>query len=174
MSTDTPTGPALSEPTVITRPEQPYAAITGDVTMQQIAALAGRTPEVFAWLAERGIQPAGAPFLRYLAIDMERTLKIETGVPVATPVTGSGEVRGGVLPAGKYLYAVHTGHPDRLEPATGAFLAWAREHALDFDHADTPDGDQWGCRLEVYQTDPHGPMEQWQTELVFRLADPGN
>jgi effector-binding domain-containing protein len=168
------TEPALTGPTVVTRPEQPYVAITGEVTMQQIAALADRTPEVFAWLAERGITPAGPPFLRYRVIDMERTLRIETGVPVPAPVTGSGDVHGGVLPAGRYLTATHSGHPDGLERATGVFLSWADEHGLAFDRTDTPDGDQWACRLEVYKDEPGTPMEQWETDLVFRLADPGN
>jgi effector-binding domain-containing protein len=170
MSTDV----SMTEPVVITRAEQPYAAITGDVTMPEIGDLARRTQEVFDWLAAHGVKPAGAPFLRYLVIDMERTLRIQTGVPVGTPVTGSGDVHGGVLPAGRYLTATHTGHPDRLEPATGAFLDWAAGHGLEFDHRDTPEGDAWECRLEVYQSEPDVPMDQWVTDLVFRLADPGN
>jgi effector-binding domain-containing protein len=174
MSTDL----SLTEPVEITRPEQPYLAITGDVTMSQIGALAGRTAEVYAWLAEHGLSPAGPPFLRYLVIDMERTLRIEAGVPVEAPVpaslTGPGDVQGGVLPAGRYLTATHTGHPDRLKPATAAFLAWAEEHGLHFDHVDTPEGDRWACRLEVYKDEPGEPMEQWETDLVFRLAGPGN
>jgi hypothetical protein len=44
---------------------------------------------------------------------------------------------------------------------------------LTWDKQDTPAGERWGCRLEIY---PVNPAEQpdpakWETELVFRLAD---
>ena len=33
------------------------------------------------------------------------------------------------------------------------------------------DGDTWGCRLEVYKSDPIDTpdMNEWETELLFRL-----
>jgi hypothetical protein len=42
---------------------------------------------VFAWLRERNIPPAGPPFWKYNAIDMDRLLEVEVGVPVAAPWT---------------------------------------------------------------------------------------
>ncbi len=47
---------ATSEPALVRRPEQPYAAIYGVVTMDTIALIADRLPGVFGWLAERGIR----------------------------------------------------------------------------------------------------------------------
>ena len=57
-------------------------------------------PELFGWLASNGIAPSGPPFIRYLVIDMAGELQIELGVPVGAPVTGSGRIQPGVLPAG--------------------------------------------------------------------------
>ena len=42
-------------PSIVERPEQPYVAISGLVTMQTVGAIADRLPEVFVWLAEHGL-----------------------------------------------------------------------------------------------------------------------
>ena len=157
-------------PTVETRTDRPYAAIPVSVTMQQLGSVVPPlTARVFDWLAAQGVAPAGPPFWRYVVIDMENELKIETGVCVASQVEGNAEVTVGVLPAGRYATVVHPGHPDTLVTATRDLLDWATERGLDWD----ADGDEWGCRLEEYLSDPAEvpDMEQWQTRLAFRLRD---
>jgi hypothetical protein len=53
----------LGEAQVIERTAQPYVAIRAQVTMPTLGTvLPGLHPRVFAWLGERGIPPAGAPF----------------------------------------------------------------------------------------------------------------
>jgi len=54
-----------------------------------------RLGEVFAWLGKQGIAPAGAPFIRYLVIDMDALLDSELGVPVATALSGDGCISAG-------------------------------------------------------------------------------
>ncbi len=50
-------------PIVAERPAQPYVAIRAQVTMQTMdSVLVPLMPQVFAWLGERGIPPAGPPF----------------------------------------------------------------------------------------------------------------
>ena len=155
------------------RPAQPYVAIRRTITMQTFPEVADRLPELFGWLAARGIAPAGAPFFRYLVIDMERELDDEAGVPVAAPVDGEGEVLAGALPAGRYAVTTHVGHPDELIAVTGAFLDQAAAQGLRPDRADTARGEQWGCRLEELHTDPaeQPDMNKWETKLAFRLVD---
>jgi len=162
-----------SRPGIVERPEQPYVGIRGTVTMQTIAQIADRLPDVFGWLGTCGIVPAGAPFFRYLRIDMDRELEIEVGVPVAAPVPGEGDVRPGVLPAGRYANVTHTGHPNELLGVTAELLAWADAEGLAWDREDSPEGERWGARLEVYHTDPRDEpdLTKWETELLFRLAD---
>jgi effector-binding domain-containing protein len=162
-----------AEPAVVTRSEQPTVGITGAVTMRTIPTIADRIPEVFGWLAARGIEPAGAPFLRYHVIDASRELLIEAGVPVAAPVDGDGEVRPGVLPGGRYATIVHIGRPDELIGVTALLLDWATAQGLSWDVTDTDAGERWGCRLEIFNSDPAVVPDpaQWETELAFRLAD---
>jgi effector-binding domain-containing protein len=160
-------------PRIVERAEQPYVAVSGRVTMQTIGAIADRLPEVFAWLGARGLEPAGAPFFKYDLIDMERQLEVGAGVLVAAAAAGDGEVVAGVLPAGRYASLTHVGHPDELVEATTALLDWAAQQGLAWDMNETPEGQRWGCRLEVYKTDPaeQPDMSKWEMELLFRLAD---
>jgi effector-binding domain-containing protein len=110
----------ITEPKLEQRAEQPYAAIPIRVTMSQIGSVCPPlVGEVFGWLGKHGVAPKGAPFFRYLVIDMAGELEMEVGVPVATAVAGDDRVKGGVFPAGRYATLVHTGPYPALEGATG-------------------------------------------------------
>lgn len=165
----------LTTPEAVTQAARPYVAIGATVTMESIGdvvpALLG---EVMAW-AEDHAAPAGPPFVRYLVIDMDRALVLEVGVPVHEPVRdATGRIEPGLLPAGRYLRATHTGPFDLLVEATGRFLDWAAEHDLTFDAWDTDEGQAWAARLEHYPTDPVAEPDpaRWETVLEFRLATP--
>jgi effector-binding domain-containing protein len=160
-------------PEIVTRAEQPYVAIRGQVTMAEIGPFAVRTGEVFAWLGARGLDPVGAPFLKYNVIDMMAQLELDNGVPVAAPVEGDGDVIAGVLPAGRYATVTHVGHPSELAGATEALLDWAAGQGLGWDMSPDDRGERWGSRLEIYLTDPREEpdMSKWVTQLAFRLAD---
>lgn len=172
-----------TEPSIVHRSAQPYLAIRGTVTPQTISAIADRLPEVFGWLAAHGIEPAGAPFLRYDVIDPDGSLKMQAGVPVATEATGDADVVAGagaglevtaeVLPAGRYATVTHVGHPDQLPTVVAALLEWAASQGLRWDMTRTDQGERWGCRLEVYHTDPREEPDphKWETDLLFRLVD---
>jgi effector-binding domain-containing protein len=160
-------------PEIVTRAEQPYVAIRARVTMAELGGLAARFPDVFGWLAARGLAPAGPPFFKYNVIDMMRELEVEAGVPVVAAVAGDGEIVSGVLPAGRYATLIHQGHPSELAGATKALLDWAAGQGLSWDASADGSGERWGARLENYLTDPREEpdMSKWLTELAFRLAD---
>lgn len=159
-------------PTVVERAAQPYLAVRGTVTMTTIGAVADRIGELFALLGERGVEPAGPPILRYRVIDMERELVLEAGVPLpSADLQVEGDLFVDELPAGRYAEVTHHGHPGGLVEATAALLAWAEREGLRWDVHDSPDGDVWGCRVERYLDEPGQPMDDWDTELSFRLAD---
>jgi effector-binding domain-containing protein len=164
----------LTLPKIVDRAEQPYVAIKSRVTMQEIGPTARNLmPEVFGWLRDHGIEPAGPEFLKYNVIDMKRKLEIEFGVPVASPVSGDERVLAGVLPSGRYATHLHRGPYDRLYDANAALIDWAKKRSIKWDTSDTAEGDQFGCRLEVYLTDPKAELdpEKWETEVTIRLAD---
>ena len=159
-------------PEIVTRADQRYVAIRASVPMAGIGGLGERLGEVFGWLGARGLAPAGAPFFKYNVIDMERELEVEAGVPVAAAVDGDDHVVSGVLPAGRYATITHVGHPSELMEVTRALLDWAAGQGLRWDMSPADDGERWGCRLEIYLTDPsqEPDMSKWETQLAFRLA----
>jgi effector-binding domain-containing protein len=157
-------------PRLADRAEQHYAAISARVTMSSIASVVDQAfPEVFGYLAERAIAPAGPPFIRYLVIDMEHELRIEMGVPTGAPVTGGGRVRPGTLPAGRYAVLRHTGPYDRLVASNAALQEWAREHAVALDCWQTEAGLAWRARVEHYLTDPSAEPDpaKWHVDVAY-------
>ncbi|WP_093714790.1 GyrI-like domain-containing protein [Actinacidiphila alni] len=160
-------------PRIVDRAAQPYAGVRSVVTMDTVATVAHRIPEVIGRLAALGVEPAGPPFLKYNVIDMARQLEIEAGVPVAGAVVADGDLFSGVLPAGRFATYTHVGGPDGLIGANALLLDWAAAAGLRWDMAPSQDGDRWGCRTENYLTDPRVQPDtsKWETELAFRLAD---
>jgi effector-binding domain-containing protein len=161
-----------AQPEIVQRIEQPYVAIRAFATMQTVGDVVPRLhPEVRDWLRSRGVQPAGQPFFKYNVIDMDRKLEIEAGFPVAAPVTGEDRVLAAALPAGRYATMWHIGHPNGLVGATQTLLDWAAQQGLAWDVTSVPEGERWGCRLEIYHDEPGQDINEWATELAFKLAD---
>lgn len=163
----------LVQPTIVHRERQPYVGRRESVTMTSFSDVADHLPGMFGWLGERGAAPAGPPFFRYRVIDMAAKLVVEAGIPVAAPLDGDGPIVAGVLPAGRYACVPHVGHPDELMGVTGELLDWAQRRDLRWDMVPTPEGEEWGCRLEVLMTNPaeEPDLHKWETVLQFRLAD---
>lgn len=163
---------AYPEFSVEQREEQPYVGATAAVQMGNFAPAADQIPQIFGWLGEQGIAPLGAPFFRYLVIDMASDLIIQVGVPVAEVPASAGPWETDVLPAGRYVTTTFVGHPDKLIDVTRDLLDWADREGLVFEQHDSEAGHAWGSRLEVYESNPmEVDIDAWQTTLAFKLAD---
>jgi uncharacterized protein YdhG (YjbR/CyaY superfamily)/effector-binding domain-containing protein len=153
-------------PKLVNRRAQPYVAIRRQVAMREIAiVLPPLLNDVFVWLTKKGIQPAGAPFWRYLVVDMKGELEIDVAVPVAVAPPSDNHIVVDVLPAGRYATVLHSGHPDGLQKATAELLAWAKSKDIGWQM----NRGRWGGRVERYLTDPASEPDvtKWQTELAF-------
>lgn len=158
------------EPQIQARAALRYAAIPMTVTMDSISdAVDQAFPELFGWLAGNGLAASGPPFIRYLVIDMAAEMEIELGVPVDAPVAGSGRVRPGVLPEGRYAVLRHAGPYDGLIASNAALQQWAHEHGIEFDAWDTPTGTAWRARAEHYLTDPSKEPDpaKWEVDIAY-------
>lgn len=166
----------ITDPTIIERAEQPYVGVKLTVQMHSIGMQAPPLiGELFGWLGQRGIAPAGAPFFKYDIIDMERHMHLTVGIPVETPVEGEDRVHGGMLPAGRFATLTYIGNVrgNGLVEATSALLDWGKANDVKWDRHDVEAGDAWACRLEIYESDPDEEPDEskWRTDLVFKLAD---
>lgn len=112
--------------------------------------------EVMAAVAAQGIAPAGPLFSHYLKMDPD-TFDFEIGVPVKTPVTATGRVIAGELPAATVARTVYRGPYDGLGAAWGEFSEWIAAGGHE------PAENLW----EFYLTDPNSNPDPatWRTEL---------
>jgi hypothetical protein len=60
-----------------------------------------------------------------------------------------------------------------LMGVAAGMLDWAQRKGLRWDMTQTPEGEVWGCRLEILRTNPaeEPDIHKWETVLMFRLAD---
>jgi effector-binding domain-containing protein len=140
----------FDEPTIEQRAEQPYVALSASITMQGYHVIGPMFAELLGWLAERGITPAGPPFIRYLVIDMENLLEIEVAVPVATPPPVDERVVSGTLPGGSYVTLTYT--EDGIA-ANAHLQRWARDHGLRWKNSLRDGRELWGGRIEISTED---------------------
>jgi effector-binding domain-containing protein len=160
------------EPRIAEHARQDYAGIRVTVPMEGISGAVDEAfPELFGWLAGQGISPGGPPFIRYLVIDMLRELRLDLAVPVGGPVAGSGRIRPGALPGGRYAVLRHTGPYDGLIASNAALQQWAARHGVEFDTRDTPEGTAWAARVEHYLTDPSAEPDpsKWEVDVAYLI-----
>jgi hypothetical protein len=169
-----------TEPQMQQRGERPYVAIPAHVPTEAELRKAADSgfPELFGWLQQRGVEPAGPLFIRYMVVTAEgEPLDVQLAVPVAPGVSGDNRVRTGTLPAGSWATLVHIGPynstttPD-LGAARVALREWMDERGLSMASRET-DGPTvlHGC-VEHYRI---GPVEEpdyarWETELAYLTA----
>ncbi len=163
----------ITPPRFEQRNAQPYAAIRVQVPIPFGDLLPPLWREVATWLAGKGQQPAGAPFIRYLSTDMARTLDIEVGFPAPVVLPADGRVHTGVISPGPYAVTEYHGRYDGLVAATAAFLGWARNNNVTWQKGDRDGVEWWEGRYEHYITDPNEQPDasQWITELAFLTAE---
>lgn len=142
--------------------------------MNDLTKVADKMSEdFFAWLAQRGISPAGAPFFKYNSFDGRGKMELEWGAPVPAGMKGDDHVKAGTLPAGRYASAMHTGPFSGLREATREVLEWIEANNLELDQKTSRNGESFACRLEIYLADPRAEPDsrKWQTEITMRLMD---
>jgi effector-binding domain-containing protein len=143
---------------------QPVLSIRQTIPIADLTTAQGESlHELWRLLRDRGITPAGTPFVRYHTFGDGET-DVEIGVPVADAVVGEGRVVATELPGGRAVTTVHLGAHDRLGEAYNRLGEGVAAH-----------GQANGPAWEVYQwidlTQEPDPASwpapsDWRTELV--------
>jgi effector-binding domain-containing protein len=118
--------------------------------------------EVKAVVAAQGVATAGPWLTHHLKMD-PKVFDFEICVPVKSPVSATGRVKPGRLPAGKVARTVYHGPYEGLGAAWGEFGEWIKAQGL------KPADDLW----EVYSVDPvsNPDPSKWRTELNRPLLE---
>jgi effector-binding domain-containing protein len=151
----------IETPEVVETQSRPIAFIQMTVPRDAIQAVMGPgLREIMDAIAAQGVAPAGPWFTHHRRMDPE-VFDFEITVPVARPVTASGRVVPGELPAMRVVRTVYRGGYEGLGDAWQEFDAWIESQGL----ATQPD--LW----EVYASGPEADPDPatWATELSRAL-----
>lgn len=152
----------LESPHIAQSPAQQTAVIRMKIPREQMPQVMGPAiQEVLGAVGAQGIGPIGPLFSRHFRMD-PATFDFEVGVPVKAPVTATGRVEPGELPAARVARAVYRGSYEGLGKAWGELDAWVKKEGH------TPAEHLW----ERYLAGPESGSDStaWRTELNRPLA----
>jgi effector-binding domain-containing protein len=117
--------------------------------------------ELLLALAAQGVEPIGAIFAHHLKM-LPGIFDFELGIKVTAPVTATGRVKPGELPATKVARTIYSGPYEGLPSAWGEFDAWMKANSHE------PAENLW----ELYSVGPQSTSNaaDWRTELNRALA----
>ncbi|MFF1384422.1 GyrI-like domain-containing protein [Arthrobacter sp. NPDC058288] len=147
---------------LVQRPEQATAVVREKVPMNELPEFFGRAfGAVMAAARDQDVQIAGPPFGLYRGMPTD-TVDVEAGFPVTAPLTASGGVETGTLPACRAFEATHTGPYDTLVTTYNDIQARMKEEG--FNPADS----MWEYYLSDPATEPDPAT--WRTLVVWPVA----
>ena len=152
----------LDTPQITQTSAQSAAVIRLTIPREEMAHVMGPAiGELMATIAAQGIAPVGPLFSHHLTMPSD-IFDFEVGVPVAAPVSATGRVQPGQLPAVKVARTVYRGGYEGLGSAWGEFMGWIA------DNGHTPAPNLWECYVAGPESSPD-PAD-WRTELNRPLA----
>ncbi|KIC93116.1 GyrI-like domain-containing protein [Flavihumibacter solisilvae] len=163
----------LTTPSVQQRDEQHYVAIRTRVAMNDIPKeLPPLIPRVMDWLGKHDLAPAGPLFFQYRHMDPDNTLITEVGFPVSRPAQAEGQVIAGSFPKGKYAIITHQGDYTHIREAHRELDKWVKEQGLKEKSTPSPEGTEWGGRIESYVKGPESSPDatQWKTDILYLVG----
>lgn len=162
----------LTEPTIVTKQDQPYAAILLTLAQPEIAEQAPPlVDDVIAWVKAQGGRTTGAPFFNYVTFLPGGKMQMQVGMPTETVLKADGRFSTGTLPGGKYASLTATAPYHELHAANMKLHDWTVTKGYKLDG--TEEGDRFvnAVRMEIYHKDPgEDPSGHPVTEIAFRLA----
>ena len=151
--------------------EKPYAALRREVAQQEISKEIPPLIDILLdLLSKENIKPNGDCFFRYISCSGEGQMVVEAGFPVEKAELKSEIIQFGSFPEGKYLSVTHKGDYRNLIEAHEYLENYAKSNNLTLDESKNDTIVVWGCRAEIYITEPDlTPIEDWKTEVSFLL-----
>lgn len=168
----------LGGPQLERRPATPTVGIRVRTPFAGMLAVRDRLlTELTDWLAHQQLGgQLGGPghfYLRLVVVDMAGEMDLEVGLTEVRH-TGTDRVRPGELPAGEYATLTYRNHALR---ANKMLLDWVADQGISLDRRSESDGDHFGCRTELYLTDPRDEPRKtrWVVQLsILTTADSGH
>ncbi|MCH8995391.1 MAG: GyrI-like domain-containing protein [Chloroflexi bacterium] len=116
-------------------PTQYIVSVSARVSIAELSSFIQRSiAEMTEYLRQTGVAPSGPPLTLYHdQVNDDTDGDVEVCVPVERPLSGSGEIRAGELPAGPLAHTTcQVDYPEILS-AYDAIAVWIRQHGHEFD-----------------------------------------
>lgn len=151
--------------------ESHYAALVRNVRQKDIPKEIPPLGDVLIeMLKQNNIKVTGDFFFRYLSCTSSEQMTIEVGLPIEKTDAQPDGVVFKTFPPGKYLSVIHMGDYSKLIDAHMFLEKYSKENNLVLDERRADTIVEWGCRAEIYVTEPDStPIEEWKTEVLFLL-----
>ena len=145
---------------IIDAAAQPVLAVRTVTAVNNLPQEIGKAyMAIAAYMEELGEAPKEAPYTAYFNMDMEN-LDVEMGFPVSKAYPEKGDIKPGVIPAGKQATAMYKGPYAKMEPIYTALTTWVTEQGYE----------PSGISYEYYYNAPGEVSEdELLTKIVFLL-----
>ncbi|WP_439601805.1 GyrI-like domain-containing protein [Devosia sp.] len=166
MKAETVIGPV----SIVENPDRPYVGIRLKTPFPGMFAVATRAlKDLRVWSRANGLEEDGPYFLRYYHCDMREIMEIEAGFLTGAAPLNHPQIKGGLLPAGKYASLIYRGNGLR---GNQALMQWGRDKGIVFEALDPEQAESYLCRYEAYLTDHRVEPRKllWDVELSIKLA----
>jgi effector-binding domain-containing protein len=157
--------------TIVDKPERAYLGIRFEAPFNgMFAQVAKSLKELRAWSKANGLSEEGPYFLRYYHCDMSSVMDIEVGLVTKAPQLGQGDIKPGILPAGRYATMIYRGNGLR---GNQALMNWAKGNRVRFAPLVAEEAESYVCRYEAYLTDYRLEPRKllWDIELSIKIAE---
>jgi effector-binding domain-containing protein len=157
--------------TIVQKSDRPYAGIRMQTPFPGMFAVANRAlKDLRAWSKSINLQQEGPYFLRYYHCDMNDIMDIEAGLVTASPLPYHPQIKGGILPGGKFASLIYRGNGLR---GNQALMQWGHDTGTTFDAIDPSQAESYVCRYEAYLTDYRIEPRKllWEVELSIKIAE---
>ncbi|MCL2862733.1 MAG: GyrI-like domain-containing protein [Methanimicrococcus sp.] len=152
--------PKISNIEILEKPEQPILSIRLRTSVQElpkhIGACYGQMEE---YLKKEGKRLSGIPFVAFHSFGDMSDMDVEMGFPLAAPLSGVGEIKAGVIPAGIVLSCMYLGPYSQMESLYNEIMAWISENKYEMVLPS----------YEYYYNGPGVPEEYYLTEICIPI-----
>ncbi|KMQ52312.1 transcription activator, effector binding protein [Chitinispirillum alkaliphilum] len=138
--------------------EQKALAVNLTTPFSELPNVIGKVyGEIMEYMGRKEIPIKGFPYVLYHNMDMDN-LKIDIGWQIDQDDEGEGRIKQTVIPAGKVVYAMHTGPYSTLEKTYNEVMDYMEKEGIKTE--------EW--MYEVYLNSPENtPEDQLKTEIHF-------
>lgn len=155
-------------PTVERRDAFDYLGIEVRASLRDWSEVNACVPELLAWMEDRGVRAAGAPFYRIVrAGSVDEPFEVVVGVPVDGEDPGDERVSRSTMPAGVYATYLLTAWFDEVWQVHDSVNRWLEREGRTLDTED----DAFVAFYEQYLTDPQSEPDpdRQQTFVAYKL-----